>query len=100
MQSEADIPIKAGEQASDLAFARKAIGELARRGGVGVAGHSFGARSALLLAMRESDVVAVVSLDGGIGAKTGKGMLEKARGFSRERMRAPLLHFYEELDRR
>jgi hypothetical protein len=40
----------------------------------------------------------VVSLDGGIGAKTGAGLLEKARGYSRERMRAPLLHVYEELD--
>ena len=98
MQSEADIPEKADEQAADLAFARKAIGEASRRGGFGVVGHSFGARSALLLAMRDSDVVAVVSLDGGIGAKTGKGMLEKAPGFARERMRAPLLHFYEELD--
>jgi hypothetical protein len=40
----------------------------------------------------------VASLDGGIGAKTGAGLLEKARGFSKERMRAPLLHVYEELD--
>jgi dienelactone hydrolase len=98
MQSEKDIPGKADEQAADLAFARRAVGDAARPGSAGVVGHSFGARSALLLAMREPAIAAVVSLDGGIGAKTGKGMLEKAPGFSRERMQTPLLHFYEELD--
>jgi dienelactone hydrolase len=98
MQSEADIPEKADEQASDLGFARQALRAQAREGRIAVVGHSFGARSALLLAMRDSDVAAVVSLDGGIGAKTGAGLLEKSRGFSRERMRAALLHFYEELD--
>lgn len=98
MQSEADIPEKADEQATDLGFARRALGSQAREGRIGVVGHSFGARAALLLAMRDSDVAAVASLDGGIGAKTGAGLLEKARGFSKERMRAPLLHVYEELD--
>jgi len=98
MASEADIPAKADEQATDLAFARHALAGRARRGRYAVAGHSFGARSALLLAMRDPNVAAVVSLDGGIGSKTGAGTLEKARGFSSERMRAPLLHFYEELD--
>jgi dienelactone hydrolase len=98
MESEADIPEKADEQATDLGFARRALGVQAREGRVGVAGHSFGARAAVLLAMRDADVAAVVSLDGGIGSKTGAGLLEKARGFARERMRAPLLHVYEELD--
>ena len=98
MQSEADIPSKADEQASDLGFARQALRAQAREGRVGAVGHSFGARSALLLAMRDADVSAVVSLDGGIGARTGAGLLEKSRGFSRDRMHAALLHFYEELD--
>lgn len=98
MQSEADIPDKADEQATDLAFARHALSRQAREGRFGVVGHSFGARSAVLLAMRDAEAAGIVSLDGGIGSKTGAGMLEKSRGFSRERMRAPLLHFYEELD--
>ena len=49
--------------------------------------------------MRDSDVGALVSLDGGIGGKAGKGRLEKARGFDRTRASAPLLHLYEEGDR-
>ena len=98
MESEADIAAKADEQASDLAFARAAMRGRARPGKIGVVAHSFGARSAVLWAMRDPEIAGVVSLDGGIGSRTGMGTLEKARGFSRERMVAPLLHFYEELD--
>jgi dienelactone hydrolase len=98
MQTEADIPVKADEQAADLAFAQRALRSEARLGRTGVVGHSFGARSALLCAMRDPEVAAIVSLDGGIGSRAGIGMLEKAPGFSRERMAVPLLHFYEELD--
>lgn len=98
MESEADIAVKADEQASDLAFSRAILGGKDRAAPTVVVGHSFGARSALLWAMRDPSVAGVVSLDGGIGSATGKGRLEAARGFSRERMTAPLLHFYEELD--
>ncbi len=98
MTNEADIAVKADEQASDLAFAQAILSGTDRAARTVVVGHSFGARSALLWAMRDPSVAGVVSLDGGIGSATGKGWLEKARGFSRERMSAPLLHFYEDVD--
>ena len=101
MQSEQDIPAQADAQAADLAFARSALRgkPQIRPGPYAVVGHSFGARSALLLAMRDSEVAALVSLDGGIGGRAGKGMLEKAEGFDRARAAAPILHLYEEGDR-
>jgi dienelactone hydrolase len=101
MKSEEDIAVQADAQAADLAFAARKlrVGPGPRAGRYGVVAHSFGARSALLLAMRDSDVGAIVSLDGGIGAKAGKGQLEKARGFDLARGTAPLLHLYEEGDR-
>jgi dienelactone hydrolase len=101
MKSEEDIAAQADAQAADLAFtARKLrVGPGPRVGRYGIVAHSFGARSALLLAMRDSDVGAIVSLDGGIGAKTGKGRLEKSRGFDVARATVPLLHLYEEGDR-
>jgi pimeloyl-ACP methyl ester carboxylesterase len=61
---------------------------------MGVVGHSFGARAALLLAMLDPQVAAVVSLDGGIGTASGRASLEAlpiyraeaavARGCSRD----------------
>ena len=101
MTSEEEIPAQAQAQAADLAFALRALRTEApvRPGPYAVAGHSFGARSALLLAMQDPDVAAVVSLDGGIGGKAGNGRLEKAPGFAAARATAPLLHLYEEGDR-
>ncbi|MDQ6892114.1 MAG: hypothetical protein M3167_05485 [Acidobacteriota bacterium] len=101
MKSEEDITVQADAQAADLAFAARKlrVGPGPRAGRYGIVAHSFGARSALLLAMRDSDVGAIVSLDGGIGAKAGKGRLEKARGFDLARGSVPLLHLYEEGDR-
>lgn len=101
MKSEEDIAGQAESQAADLALAARKlrIGPGPRAGRYGIVAHSFGARSALLLAMRDSDVGAIVSLDGGIGAKAGKGRLEKARGFDLSRGTVPLLHLYEEGDR-
>ncbi len=101
MQSEQEIPAQAEAQAADLAFARNALRgkPQVRPGPYAVVGHSFGARSALLLAMRDSEVAALVSLDGGIGGRAGKGMIEKAAGFDRANATAPILHLYEEGDR-
>ena len=101
LKSEEDITAQAEAQTADLAFtARKLrVGPGPRAGRYGIVAHSFGARSALLLAMRDSDVGAIVSLDGGIGAKDGKGRLEKSRGFDVARATVPLLHLYEEGDR-
>ena len=101
MKSEQEVPAQARDQAADLAFALKIVrGEgNVRPGRYGLVGHSFGARSALLLAMRDTDVGALVSLDGGIGAATAKGVFEKTRGFDREAAVAPILHLYEIGDR-
>jgi dienelactone hydrolase len=60
--------------------------------------HSFGARSALLLAMQDPRVRAIVSLDGGIGTATGIAELRAAPSFRAEARVPPLLHVYEELD--
>jgi len=100
MKSEDEIPGQADAQATDLAFVLSVLQSDAhiQRGRYGLVAHSFGARSALLLAMRDPGAVALVSLDGGIGAKTGKGLLEKARGFDPSRATAPILHLYEEAD--
>jgi dienelactone hydrolase len=65
---------------------------------VGLVGHSFGARAALLFGMAEPRVAALVSLDGGIGTATGRASLEQVPSFQPGALRAPLLHFYERLD--
>lgn len=65
---------------------------------VAIVGHSFGARSALLMAMSNDRVRALVSLDGGIGTATGRTSFENASGFTLELKLPPLLHFYERLD--
>jgi dienelactone hydrolase len=65
---------------------------------IGVVGHSFGARAALLLAMRDSRVRAVVSLDGGIGTATAVESFVRAPSFRANARLPALLHFYEDLD--
>jgi dienelactone hydrolase len=60
--------------------------------------HSFGARSALLMAMQDSRVRALVSLDGGVGTATGIAELRGASSFRADAQIPPLLHVYEELD--
>ena len=65
---------------------------------VGVVGYSFGARGALLLAMRNPRVRALVSLDGGIGTATGVASLRAAPSFRSGAALPPVLHFYERLD--
>ena len=100
MKSEEDITAGAEEQAADLVFAIEALETWppVRPGSAALVGHSFGARSALLVATSRRDIGALVSLDGGIGAKTGAGLLERSRLFDAKKMTAPLLHFYEEAD--
>ena len=65
---------------------------------IGVIGHSFGARAALLLAMRDSSIRAVVSLDGGIGTATAQEAFRLAPSFREDARLPPVLHFYETLD--
>jgi len=61
---------------------------------IAVVGMSFGALSALGLAMRHPGVDAVVSLDGGVGSATDPYMLQQSDFYALERARAPLLHVY------
>lgn len=100
LEREDQVGAFAEMQAADLRAAATVIaGRLPadpRR--VGVVGHSFGARSALLLAMRDPCVAAVVSLDGGIGTATAVEPLRRAPSFDAEAKLPPLLHFFERLD--
>jgi dienelactone hydrolase len=91
---------RAQEQARDLAVVLALIASRpdADPARVGVVGHSFGARAGLLLAMHDSRVAALVSLDGGIGTATGRSSLEHAPWFDAGAARAPILHLYERLD--
>jgi dienelactone hydrolase len=100
LTDEREMGTRAAEQARDLAFV---LADAARRADVdarrvGLVGHSFGARAALLLAMQEPRVAALVSLDGGIGTATGRSSLEQVPTFDPAALRAPVLHFYERLD--
>lgn len=61
-------------------------------------GHSFGARSAFLLALRHPEARALVSLDGGIANSQGKAWLTSLEGFRPEAFHAALLHLYQEGD--
>lgn len=102
MQGEQDIPAQATQQAADLAFALRALRsqpQVRASGKYGLVAHSFGARSALLLAMKDPDAAALVSLDGGIGGKVGKGQLERMKSFNPAKAKLPLLHLYEVGDR-
>jgi dienelactone hydrolase len=65
---------------------------------VALIGHSFGARSALLIAMQSKTIKAFVSLDGGIGTANGLDQLRAATGFDVNAFLPPTLHVYERLD--
>jgi dienelactone hydrolase len=100
MTSEAEVGPFADRQARELQGALTVLGgwpsaDVAR---VGTVGHSFGARAALLLAMRDPRVRAVVSLDGGIGTATAVTSFRQAPSFEVTRAVAPILHYYERLD--
>jgi dienelactone hydrolase len=96
MRSEDEIGTFAARQAKDLARAIDVASASLRvaPGPIAVVGHSFGARSALLLALQNRRVTKLVSLDGGIGTATGAAGLEAV-----DLARAPaILHLYEDLD--
>lgn len=100
MRDDEDVGAKAAEQADDLAFAAEVLSSRGQvdRSRIGIVGHSFGARGGLLLAMRDTSVRALVSLDGGIGVATGTASLEHTQGYAAPEAKAPMLHFYETLD--
>ena len=95
-----DVGASAEEEAGDLAFviAHARVRADVNAHHIAVVGHSFGARGALLLAMRRSGIGALVSLDGGIGTATGLASFRAAPSFAPEAMQAPVLHIYETLD--
>jgi dienelactone hydrolase len=90
---------RAQEQADDLAFT---VDWMRPRTDVdpsrlAIIGHSFGVRGGLLLAMQRP-VLALVSLDGGIGTSTGFLQMRCAIPADSELRRTSILHFYEEVD--
>jgi dienelactone hydrolase len=100
LTDERSVGSRAEEQARDLAFVRATLADRADLDGgrIGLVAHSFGARGALLLAMQDSSVAALVSLDGGIGTATARQSFESATSFNASATRTPVLHFYERLD--
>ena len=100
MTDEAQIGAFAEEQATALERASEAISKRfrVRTDRESIVGHSFGARAALLLAMRKPSFRAIVSLDGGIGTSTGVQSTESAPSFRPNAALPPLLHIYETLD--
>ena len=100
MEREDQVGQFAELQSSDLSDAIDVVSAVlpANREQIGVVGHSFGARAALLLAMRDQRIRALVSLDGGIGTATAVEPFRKAKSFDPGAKLPALLHFYEELD--
>jgi dienelactone hydrolase len=100
MTAEEQVPRFAEQQADDLGRGMDSVSRWpSARSTVRFAiGHSFGARPALLLAMRDPRIRGVVSLDGGIGSATARAPFMTAKSFNAAKATAPVLHFYEELD--
>jgi dienelactone hydrolase len=61
-------------------------------------GFSFGGQSALALAIRNPQVKAVISLDGGIGSAFGAALLAKQPYYSLAKINVPMLHLYNPKD--
>jgi len=100
MERQSQIAQFAEEQAEDLVTAVSVVASAipVDTSRLFLVSHSFGARSALLMAMRNPRVRALVSLDGGIGTATGIEELRAAPSFRADVRLPPILHVYEELD--
>jgi len=100
MKDASEIGEFAELQASDLMSALRVVREAMPidTDRVAIVGHSFGARSALLLAMQEPHVKAIVSLDGGIGTATGIDSLRGAPSFDARKELPAILHLFERVD--
>jgi imidazolonepropionase-like amidohydrolase/dienelactone hydrolase len=98
LKGVSEVAARAEDQARDMAFAWKTLSGSAgvTAGRVGLIGHSFGARSALLLAMNDPRVAAVVCLDGAL-ATDANAALVRSRLFAAKKQTAPVLVFYETL---
>lgn len=100
MTDESQIGAYAERQADAMARARSLVKHTfeVQGGDYALVAHSFGARAALLLAMRDPHVSAIVSLDGGIGSANGVAEMRAAPSFRAATLLPPLLHVYERLD--
>ena len=100
MEREEQVGTFAETQAAELTAAIAAVAAAVPvdTQHLAVVGHSFGARAALLLAMQDRRVRAIVSLDGGIGTATAAESFRRVPSFRADAPLPPLLHFYEELD--
>ena len=100
MERQSQLAEFAELQAADLRAAVTTVAKVvpADTSRLFLVSHSFGARSALLVAMQDARVRAMVSLDGGIGTATGITELRAAPSFRGDARVPPLLHVYEELD--
>jgi len=100
MERQNQIAQFAEEQAEDLVTAVSVVANAipVDTSRLLLVSHSFGARSALLMAMRDPRVRAIVSLDGGIGTATGIDELRAAPSFRADARLPAILHVYEELD--
>jgi len=65
---------------------------------IGVAGFSFGGQSAAALALRNTNIKAVVSLDGGIGSAFGAQLLQAQPYYDAKKLNQPVLHLYNARD--
>lgn len=65
---------------------------------IGVAGFSFGGQSAVALALRNPDIKAIVSLDGGIGSEFGSKLLSMQENYDDQKVVQPVLHLYNAKD--
>jgi dienelactone hydrolase len=83
-------------QIKDLEFAIGLLRGASNVDGEKVAaiGMSFGAISVLGLQTRNSEVDALISLDGGIGSAFGAGVVQRTPYYSLSRITVPLLHLY------
>jgi len=61
---------------------------------VAVLGFSFGGQSAVAMALRNKNVKALVSLDGGIGSAFGAQLLSKQPYYDAVSVTSPILHLY------
>lgn len=100
MTEQSQIGSFAERQADALEAAMRRVPRIlpVRKERVAVIGHSFGARSALLLVMRHPRIRALISLDGGIGTSTGVDEMRAAPSFHQSARLPATLHIYEDLD--
>ncbi len=87
-------------QVKDYEFALRIIEKefSVATGKIAVVGFSFGGQSAVALSLRNKNIKAIVSLDGGIGSAFGAELLSRQRYYDVRTITAPVLHLYNPND--